>query len=126
MCVAFGNTCMNPSTGGAQPIECNQNNDCTANGMAGAACALQGASAMPSMPTGCTYFKVSSGSTKGIVCEMPDGGAAEDGGDAAAATGVPTCSGAGDIQICSSAADCPARKTCTPMKWSIFDVGFCM
>ena len=42
-----------------------------------------------------------------------------------AGNGVGTCA-AGEVQICSSAADCPAGKQCIAGKWKIFQVGFCM
>jgi hypothetical protein len=94
----------------AIPIQCNQIADCTANGFQGAgACCLQGATA-PSDPLGCGYLKAKGGTA--IVCEGSVGGSA-------------TACAAGEIQICSSNADCPQGTTCTPGKWKIFQLGFC-
>lgn len=106
-CVPFGTACTNPVDGGV-PIQCGQNSDCTANGVTGAACCLKG-SGVPALATGCTYDKASGGTA--VMCEESD-----------AAT--PTCA-AGEVQICSSNTDCPTGKTCTPMKWKLYQVGFC-
>lgn len=109
-CVTWGGTCDNPApdsgTSNPIPIECEQTSDCTANGKTANVCCLQGATA-PAQVAGCGYYKSTQGTA--ISCETA------------------TCSGAGDIQICSSNADCPVTKpTCTPMKWKILQLGFCM
>jgi hypothetical protein len=110
-CATYGSTCTNggdPDAGGslAIPIACLQIADCTANGVASAgACCLQGATAPADQP-GCTYPRSKSGSA--IVCET-----------------APACA-VGEVQICSSQADCPTGTTCTPGKWKIFQVGFCL
>lgn len=110
-CAAFGTACTNPVDGGVQ-IECGQVSDCTANGVANAACCLQGAT-VPTIATGCSYYKASRGS--GVVCEPgPDAGGS-----------VPSCA-AGEVQVCSAQADCPTGKTCTPMKWKLYQMGFCL
>jgi hypothetical protein len=105
-CSAFGGTCANPPGGGAIPIECAQNADCTANGQAGDVCCLQGAIG-PAVVAGCGYYKATYGSA--VVCESPSAG---------------RCA-AGEVQICSTQADCPIGTTCTPMKWKLFQLGFC-
>ncbi len=111
-CMTFGATCDNPSpdasTSPGIPIECGQNSDCTANNLSGNVCCLQGATA-PAVVSGCTYYKATGGTA--IKCETASAGA---------------CTGSGDVQICSSTADCPTGKTCTPMKWKIYQMGFCM
>jgi hypothetical protein len=110
-CAPFGTECTNPVDGGLQ-IECGQVSDCAANGVANAACCLQGATA-PTIVTGCSYYKASRGN--GVVCEPgPDAGGA-----------VPSCA-AGEVQVCSAQADCPTGKTCTPMKWKLYQMGFCL
>jgi hypothetical protein len=109
-CVTWGNACDNPGPDAASPsvpIECEQTADCTANGKTANVCCLQGGTA-PAVFAGCGYYKSTPGGSA-ITCEP----------------GV--CSGATDIQICSSNADCPVTKpTCTPMKWKIYQLGFCM
>jgi hypothetical protein len=110
VCEGVGSGCPNGGlvdAGGSPgiPVECNQVADCTANGNSGAvACCLQNATT-PSVAAGCTYPRATLGS--GIVCEDSP------------------CAG-GESTICSSQADCPAGKTCTPGKWKIFEVGFCL
>jgi hypothetical protein len=107
-CVTWGTACTNPADGGI-PIACGQISDCTANGQAGAtACCLQGATV--ATVAGCGFPKYSHGT--GIVCEGDGGGAA-------------TACAAGETQICTSQADCPAGKTCTAGKWKIYQLGFC-
>ena len=111
-CPTWGGSCDNPApdAGGtvpALPIQCEQNSDCTANGMANKVCCLQGATA-PTQVTGCTYDKSTQGTA--IVCSTPTNGA---------------CPGATDVQICSSNSDCPQGKTCTAMKWKILQLGYC-
>lgn len=89
----------------AIPIQCNQVADCTANGFQGAgACCLLGA-APPAVVPGCNYLRSKGGSA--VVCETS------------------TVCGPGEVQICSSNADCPQGTTCTPAWWKIFQVGFC-
>jgi len=91
-------------------IQCNQISDCTANGFQGAtSCCLQGASA-PTVVPGCGYLKSNGGTA--IVCEGNGGGSS-------------TSCAAGEVQICSSDADCPQGTTCKPGKWKIFQLGFC-
>ncbi|HEY6462134.1 MAG TPA: hypothetical protein VIY73_18335, partial [Polyangiaceae bacterium] len=97
----------------AIPIACGQLADCTANGATSAvACCLQGATA-PTVVVGCSYPKATEGTA--VVCESSDAGA----------TGPQPCA-QGEVQMCSSQADCPTGTTCTPGKWKIFQVGFCM
>jgi hypothetical protein len=107
-CVGFDTVCDNPAPDGGSPIQCGQNSDCTANNKAGDVCCLQGAGA-PAQVAGCSYYKSQGGNA--IMCETPSNGA---------------CTGATDIQICSSDADCPSGKTCTPMKWKLYQMGFCL
>jgi hypothetical protein len=117
-CATWGSTCKNGVYGNdaaAAPIaiECAQVADCNANGVTkSVACCLQGATAPADEPT-CTYPKSTLGSA--IVCESSDAGGA----------GVPACA-TGEVQICSSPADCPAGKTCTAGKWKILQMGFCL
>jgi hypothetical protein len=101
-CVTFGNACDNPADGGL-PVQCEQTSDCTANGKAGACC-MRGST--PQQVAGCGYYKASGGT--GVFC-----------------AGANACA-AGEVQICSSNADCPNGQTCTPMKWKILQLGFCM
>jgi len=109
-CAGRGSACTNggdPDAGGslAVPIACMQVADCKANGMANAvACCIQNATT-PVDPAGCTYPRSSLGSA--VTCESSP------------------CA-AGEVQICASQADCPAGKTCTPGKWKIYQVGFCL
>ncbi|MGH7294782.1 MAG: hypothetical protein ACRELB_07615, partial [Polyangiaceae bacterium] len=118
-CATYGTACTNggsPDAGtgnsAAIDIACNQISDCTANGNSGAtACCLQGAKA-PAPVTGCGYDKSTGGNA--IVCEGSSGG------------GTATPCAAGEIQICSSQADCPTGTTCTPGKWKIYQIGFCL
>jgi hypothetical protein len=106
---ANGAGCTNPAadSGAMYPaigIACNQNSDCTANGQAtGGSCCLVGASV--STVAGCGYPKAKSGDN--IQCES-----------------TPACA-SGEIQVCSSQADCPTGTTCTAGKWKIYDLGFC-
>lgn len=104
-CVADGD----PDAGhGGSPIQCNQISDCPGNGAPGAtACCLQGAS-----EEACQGGFTKAYSGNAIVCEGDGGGA------------VTPCV-AGEIQICSSAADCPTGMMCKPGKWKLFDIGFC-
>ena len=116
-CFAFGGACPNP-VGKGSPIECNAPADCTANGVVGAACCLQGATGLPAPYASCGYDKLSGGTA--VSCEVADGGAAD-----GAASGTPACA-TGETQLCNTAADCPTGfTTCTPFKWKIYDLGFC-
>ena len=114
-CAPYGSTCTNggdPDAGGslAIPNACAQISDCTANGVTGAAaCCLQGATA-PSVNPGCTYPRPKGGTA--VVCET-------------GSTSPGTCA-QGEVQVCSSQADCPAGTTCTPGKWKIYQLGFCL
>ncbi|HEY8087473.1 MAG TPA: hypothetical protein VIF09_06500 [Polyangiaceae bacterium] len=108
-CAPRGSACSNGSTspGGtpAIPIACSQVSDCTANGVTGAvACCLQNATA-PAEPPGCTYPRSTLGSA--VACES-------------------TPCGPGEVTLCTTQADCPAHTTCTPGKWKIYQVGFCL
>jgi hypothetical protein len=128
-CATWGSVCDNPApvngSGGGLPIECNQVADCAANGKAGAACCLQGGASQPSAVAGCDEGDLKSSGGSGIVCEGAsaggDGGAADGGGGGGT---VPACA-AGEIQICALDSDCPANKTCTAMRWKLYEVGFC-
>ena len=117
-CATTGATCPNGVFGSDAaappiPIMCAQISDCKANGVANAvACCLQGATAPADEPT-CTYPKATLGTA--VVCESNDAG-----GNAAG-----SCA-AGEVQICSSQADCPTGTTCTAGKWKILQVGFCL
>jgi hypothetical protein len=108
-CDPWGNACNNPAPspdggGGGLAVECNQNADCTANGMSGAVCCLVGAH--PAADAGCGYPKYSGGDS--IKCEMG------------------TACAAGETQVCSSQGDCPSGTTCTAGKWKILQVGYCL
>jgi hypothetical protein len=111
-CGSRGGTCPNsgqPDAGGslAIPIACMQIADCTANGVTSAvACCLQGATSTAT----CSYPKSEYGTA--VVCETGN-------------SSPGTCA-AGETQICSSQADCPTGTTCTPGKWKLFQVGFCL
>jgi hypothetical protein len=108
-CTPSGSACTNPPGGGAIPIECGQSSDCTANGEPGNVCCLQGATG-PALVAGCGYYRATHGTA--VVCELP-------------ATAGGSCA-PGETQICSTQSDCPAGTTCTPMKWKIFQLGFCL
>jgi hypothetical protein len=119
-CVAFGvGNCAADTAEGTKPddIQCNQISDCTANGVTGAACCLQGTTSTPAAQAGCTptWYKQSGG--KAIACEVSDAGTT--GG------GVPSCA-SGEVQVCSSDLDCPTGTFCQAMSWKIFDIGFCL
>lgn len=103
-CTSIYDGCMKAG-GGAIPIECNQVSDCLPAGIGGSSsCCLQGATAFAPVPA-CGYDSSKGGTA--IVCESSS-----------------VCS-AGEVQICSSNADCPSGTTCTAGKWKIFDIGFC-
>ena len=115
-CADFGAACPNvgvPEAGApAIPIECEQISDCVANGIGQpVACCLQGATA-PAVTPGCTYPKSTMGTA--IVCESSGAGV------------TPGACATGEVQMCSSQADCPAGMTCMPGRWKIFEVGFCL
>jgi hypothetical protein len=96
------------------PIQCNQISDCPGNGAPGStACCLIGATP-PAMPPGCSFLKSTHGTA--IQCE----GSSGDAGAAAATSCAP-----GEVNICSSDADCPTGMTCQPGKWKIYQLGFC-
>jgi len=105
-CATWGGPCDNPPPDGGTVIECGQNADCTVNGMDGGVCCLKGAGA-PALVSGCTYYKSAGGTA--ISCEAPTNGA---------------CA-AGETQICEQDSDCPQGKTCTPVKWKLYQLGFC-
>jgi hypothetical protein len=107
------NTCAADATGctggppvPGTPIQCWQVADCVPNGVSNAlSCCIRGAMP-PATVQGCGYFRSKGGSA--VVCETTS-----------------TCA-IGDVQICSSQADCPTGTMCVPGKWKIFDVGFCL
>ena len=113
-CQAFGSACTNP-VGKGTPIECGQISDCTANGVTGAACCLEGAMGAPAPESGCSAddLKLSGGTA--VKCQASAGGATDG--------GAPAC--ASGLQICSQNLDCPAGMTCTPMHWKLYQLGFC-
>ncbi len=112
MCAQNAAGCMIPAEGtNPIPIQCNRIADCAPNGAAGAtACCLQGATGPAPVP-GCGYDRVKAGTA--VVCEGSGGGA-------------PSVCAAGEVQICSSNADCPSGTTCTAGKWKIYQLGFCL
>jgi Cys-rich repeat protein len=61
--------------------------------------------------TGCNYLKATNGTA--VVCE------------GLAAGGAVTACAPQELQVCSSNADCPSGRTCTPTKWKLFQVGLC-
>ncbi|HEY8041797.1 MAG TPA: hypothetical protein VIF15_18465, partial [Polyangiaceae bacterium] len=101
-CVTWGQGCDNPADGGL-PVQCEQTSDCTANGHSGSVCCIKGTT--PAAVPGCGYDKAKGGT--GVFCEQG------------------TACASGDIQICSSQADCPSGTTCTPFKWKIIQLGYC-
>lgn len=108
VCAPYGAQCPNggPAPGGspAVPVECLKTADCKANGNAGAvACCLQGATTPASDPE-CGQIHSLLGT--GITCET-------------------TACGPGETPLCEQDADCPAGKTCTPMKWRLYQLGYC-
>jgi hypothetical protein len=108
ICAANAAGCTNgaPDAGGS-PIQCWQVADCAPNGFSGAqSCCIQGGATQPAPMPGCSYFRSKAGT--GVACET-----------------TATCA-PGEVQVCSSPADCPAGKMCVPGKWKIFDVGFCL
>jgi hypothetical protein len=112
ICAANAAGCTNggvPDAGGtlAIPIQCWQVADCAPNGVSGAqSCCIQGGATQPGPVQGCMYIRSKAGTAVG--CET-----------------TPTCA-VGEVQICSSQADCPSGTMCVPGKWKIFDVGFCL
>ncbi len=111
---ANGSGCTNPDGGGIG-IACNQISDCTSNGNGGTACCLVGGKG-PVALQGCGYSKATGGSA--IVCE---------GSGTVGEGGAPTATAcqSGEIQVCSSNADCPTGTTCQAGKWKIYQIGFC-
>ena len=116
-CTNGGSLDAGPSFTPGLGVACEQISDCTVNGNTGAnACCLQGAKCAGGFTCGgpaaaCPYPKYSGGT--GIACEGDAGGA------------VGQCQ-AGETQVCSTQADCPAGKTCTAGKWKIIQIGFCL
>jgi hypothetical protein len=113
-CAPFGAVCTNGGGDEAGsneqpiPIECAQISDCAADGRPASACCLQGGK--NSTLAVCSYPKFSDGVA--IVCEGTGGA-------------VQSCA-AGEVQVCSSQADCPTGTTCVAGKWKLFQLGFCM
>ena len=101
-CAAFAAACNNGGVAGL-PLECQQTADCTANSVNGVCC-LQGVTGVPQVEAaGCPPQDLKLSGGTGIKCEQ---GAA--------------CAMSGDLQICSSNADCgDAGKVCTPFRWKI-------
>ena len=120
MCGTFGAACTNGTN--PLPIECQQPEDCTANGMAGAACCLQGGASAPAAVAGCDPGDLKSSGGTGIICEGAGGGDAG-ASDAGASPGA--CK-AGELQICEAPSDCPAGKTCTATRWKLYEIGVCL
>lgn len=140
-CTTWGDTCSNGTN--PIPIECEQPQDCAANGKPGAVCCLKGGASVPAPVAGCDPGDLKSKGGKAIVCEgggtvgdagatdggadgsaTDDGGGASDAGaaDAGAATGCAT----GELQVCESQSDCPSGKTCTPTRWKLYEIGVCL
>ena len=117
MCAAFGSTCTNGM--GPLPIECEQPQDCTANGKTGAVCCLQGATA-PAPVAGCDAKDLKSQGGTGITCVT--GGASDAGGSDAGGGGC----AAGDLEVCEAPGDCTGGKTCTPIRWKLYEIGVCL
>ncbi len=142
-CVSFGATCSNGS--GPIPIECQQPEDCAANGKAGAVCCLQGGASIPAAVAGCDAKDLKSQGGTAIACETPTGSSgggldaggadagASDGGvsdaasqsDAGMGGGSASCA-SGELQVCESESDCPSGKTCTPTRWKLYEIGVCL
>jgi hypothetical protein len=114
VCGAYGSSCTNGTK--AIPIECGQISDCTANGIVGAACCLQGTTSGPAPIASCPASDLKQGGGTGIVCEASDAGASD--------AGAPSCA-TGEIQVCAQDADCPSGKTCVPIHWKLYDIGYC-
>jgi hypothetical protein len=106
-CAPNSDSCPFPSMGGFRTpsIQCNQIADCRSNGAPGATACCLGAELYQ-----CMYPEAVGGS---IFCEGSNGGAA-------------TRCGVNEIQICSSNVDCPPGTFCTPGKWDVFQLGFCL
>jgi hypothetical protein len=101
-CAPSGSACTNGGTGTGMspglPLACEQTADCGS----GAKCCLQSA-------------------TLDSACGWPvyrDGG-----GTACEAAGACT---SGDVQVCSSDAECPSGTTCVAGKWQTFEFGLCL
>lgn len=99
------------------PIECEQTSDCTSNGApTGSICCLTGNPSAPApSPTNCTADLKSSGGT-GIVCTLPS-----DGGVTAG-----QCPNSGDLQVCETQGECTGGKTCTAIRWKLYEIGVCL
>ncbi len=125
-CMTWGGTCTNGM--GPLPIECEQPQDCAANGMTGAACFLQGNPSPPAPVAGCDPGDLISHGGSAIACEVAgsggDGGSAGDGG--AAEGGAAGACAAGELQVCEAPGDCPTGKTCTPIRWKLYQIGVCL
>ena len=113
-CATFGATCSNGTN--PIPIECTQPEDCTANGMTGAACCLKGASP-PVQVAGCDPQNLKMQGGTAIACEATDAGSGDAGGSSCAA---------GEIQVCEAQSDCPSGKTCTATRWKLYEIGVCL
>jgi len=111
-CYTWGGACPNPPPDGGAPIECEQTSDCYANTdggtEAGLVCCLEGATA-PAVVAGCQAGDLKSSDGKGIFCEQGS-----------------ACTNSGALQICEQNSDCSGGKTCVPMRWKIYEIGFCM
>jgi hypothetical protein len=108
-CDTFGSTCTNGM--GAIPIECMQPEDCTTNGVAGAACCLQGGPTTPAPVQGCDPGDLISHGGNAIICEAPTS---------------PGACAAGELQVCETPMDCPTGKACTPIRWKLYQLGVCL
>jgi hypothetical protein len=101
-CNTKGVACVN----GTMPkeIDCEDSNDCP---VVGSICCYTGP--VPTLDPTCNYYRATSGIS--THCVDPDAG---------------TACASGEQQICSSNAECPSGKTCTPFKTIYFGLGFCM
>ena len=107
MCAPDALGCTNGTS--AIPIECSQISDCPTAGAT--ACCLQGGPLL-SHGDGCDQQPSVTGGSA-VVCEGTTGG-------------MPTSCLLGEVQICSSQADCPNGTTCTMAKWKTLQVGVCL
>ena len=117
ICSTWGGGCNNPPPDAGVPIECEQTSDCTANGApTGSICCLTGNPSAPAPDPGpsCPLDLKSSGGSS-IGCVVP--------ADAGAAAG--TCPNSGDLQVCETQAECPSGKTCTAIRWKLYEIGVC-
>jgi hypothetical protein len=104
-CEMWGNNCTNPPGMGLQ-VECNQPADCAANNKPNNICCLNGT--LPAQLAGC-----------------PTGDIKATGGTGATCNAGTSC-GAGNTQLCLQDSDCTAPMKCTPFRWKIVQLGFCM